>query len=166
MRGMHDDRLDPSTLEERLRGGRYTPTDAALNRLSRSARSDRQPRGRTEFWRSRLALVVTLVFGIGLLTTGGAFAVSGFSSGNDAAKGQYGNGCKSGQKQNPQGKCVPNCDKGKKKGNKHCTDVLGESTTDGRGKGDVHRSGGNSHGAKSKLASDVAQAGATGSDGR
>jgi hypothetical protein len=88
---MLDDRLDPSTIEERLRGGRYTPTDATLDRLSRSARVDRTP-ARADFWRSRLALVLTLVFGIGLSTTGGALAVSGVSSSNDAATAQYGNG--------------------------------------------------------------------------
>src|SRR3954451_3194646 len=126
---MPDDRLDPSTIEERLLDGRYTPTDATLDRLSRSARPERKPLARADFWRSRLALVLTLVFGIGLSTTGGALAVSGISSSKDAATAQYGNGCGSGQKKNPQGKCVPNCDKGKKTGNKHCADVLGPSGT-------------------------------------
>jgi len=86
------DRLDPSTIEERLLDGRYTPTDATLDRLSRSARRHRAPQARADFWRSRLALVLTLVFGIGLSTTGGALAVSGVSSSNDAATAQYGNG--------------------------------------------------------------------------
>src|SRR3954452_7800745 len=89
---MLDDRLDPSTIEERLLDGRYTPTDATLDRLSRSARRHRAPLARADFWRSRLALVLTLVFGIGLSTTGGALAVSGVSSSNDAATAQYGNG--------------------------------------------------------------------------
>src|SRR3954452_23773817 len=87
---MHDDRLDPSTIEERLRGGRYTPTDATLDRLSRSARVGRTPPARADFWRSRLALVLTLVFGIGLSTSGGALAVSGIGSSGDAATAQYG----------------------------------------------------------------------------
>src|SRR3954447_24239671 len=122
---MPDDRLDPSTIEERLREGRYTPTDATLHRLSRSVRPERKPLARADFWRSRLALVVTLAFGIGLSSTGGALAVSGISGSQDAAKSQYGHGCPYGQKKNPKGKCVPNCDKGKKKGNKHCGNALG-----------------------------------------
>src|SRR3954466_9986211 len=77
MRGMPDDRLDPSTLEERLRGGRYSPTDATLERVSRSPRRERPPLAGAAFWRSRLALVLALVFGIGLSTSGGALAVSG-----------------------------------------------------------------------------------------
>src|SRR3954447_3786459 len=125
---MPNDRLDPSTIES-LRGGRYTPTEATLDRLSRSARSKRKPLARANFWRSRLALVLTLVFGIGLSTTGGALAVSGISSSGNAATAQY---CQPGQKQNPKGKCVPNCDKGQKTGNKHCDDALGMSETDGR----------------------------------
>src|SRR4051812_18976063 len=89
---MRDDRLDPRIIEERLREGRYTPTGATLDRLNCSARSARQPLARADFWRSRLALVLTLVFGIGLSTTGGALAVSGTSSSNDAATAQYRNG--------------------------------------------------------------------------
>jgi hypothetical protein len=89
---MRGDRLDPSSIEERLRGGRYTPTDATLDRLSRAARVDRTPPARADFWRSRLALVLTLVFGIGLSASGGALAVSGIASSDDAATAQYGNG--------------------------------------------------------------------------
>src|SRR3954468_16661621 len=123
---MPEDRLDPRSIEERLREGRFTPTDATLDRLSRSVRlDDSKPQARAGLWRSRLALVLTLVFGIGLSSTGGALAVSGISGSQDAAKSQYGHGCPYGQKKNPKGKCVPNCDKGKKKGNKHCAYVLG-----------------------------------------
>src|SRR3954451_11819112 len=87
---MLDDRLDPGAIEDRLRGGRYTPTDATLDRLSEAARVDRRPPVRADFWRSRLALVLTLVFGIGLSTSGGALAVSGIGSSGDAATAQYG----------------------------------------------------------------------------
>jgi hypothetical protein len=56
-------------------------------RVAPSARRSR----RTEFMRSRLAIIAMLVFGGLLSTSGGALAVSGFTSqqGN-AAQGQYG----------------------------------------------------------------------------
>jgi hypothetical protein len=57
------------------------------DRVAPSARRSR----RTEFMRSRLAIIAMLVFGGLLSTSGGALAVSGFTSqqGN-AAQGQYG----------------------------------------------------------------------------
>ena len=57
------------------------------DRVAPSARRSR----RTEFMRSRLAIIAMLVFGGLLSTSGGALAVSGFTSQQGhAAQGQYG----------------------------------------------------------------------------
>ena len=68
--------LELGLIKQRVRG-----------RVAPSARRSR----RTEFMRSRLAIIAMLVFGMVLSTGGGALAVSGFASQQDnAAAGQYG----------------------------------------------------------------------------
>jgi hypothetical protein len=94
----HDDHLHDAELGPviaRLEAERPTASELELglirqrvrDRVAPSARRSR----RTEFMRSRLAIIAMLVFGMLLSTGGGALAVSGFASqqGN-AAQGQYG----------------------------------------------------------------------------
>jgi hypothetical protein len=93
----HDDHLHDAELGsviDRLKAERPTASDLELGLIrqrveSRVAPSARRSR-RTEFMRSRLAIIAMLVFGMVLSTGGGALAVSGFTSqqGN-AAQGQY-----------------------------------------------------------------------------
>jgi hypothetical protein len=93
----HDDHLHDAELGsviDRLQAERPTASDLELGLIrqrveSRVAPSARRSR-RTEFMRSRLAIIAMLVFGMVLSTGGGALAVSGFTSqqGN-AAQGQY-----------------------------------------------------------------------------
>jgi hypothetical protein len=93
----HDDHLHDAELGPviaRLQAERPTASDLELGLIrqrveSRVAPSARRSR-RTEFMRSRLAIIAMLVFGMVLSTGGGALAVSGFTSqqGN-AAQGQY-----------------------------------------------------------------------------
>jgi hypothetical protein len=90
---LHDAELDP--VIARLEAEKPTASELELglirqrvrDRVAPSARRSR----RTEFMRSRLAIIAMLVFGGLLSTSGGALAVSGFTSqqGN-AAQGQYG----------------------------------------------------------------------------
>jgi hypothetical protein len=94
----HDDHLHDAELGpviNRLQAER--PTASALeldlikqrvrNRVTRNARRSR----RTEFMRSRLAILGTLVLGMVLSTGGAGLAVSGFASQNqNAAQSQYG----------------------------------------------------------------------------
>jgi hypothetical protein len=90
---LHDAELGP--VIARLQDERPTVSDLELglirqrvrDRVAPSARRSR----RTEFMRSRLAIIAMLVFGMVLSTGGGALAVSGFTSqANNAAAGQYG----------------------------------------------------------------------------
>jgi hypothetical protein len=90
---LHDAELGP--VIARLEAEKPTASELELglirqrvrDRVAPSARRSR----RTEFMRSRLAIIAMLVFGGLLSTSGGALAVSGFTSqqGN-AAQGQYG----------------------------------------------------------------------------
>jgi hypothetical protein len=90
---LHDAELSP--VIARLEAEKPTASELELglirqrvrDRVAPSARRSR----RTEFMRSRLAIIAMLVFGGLLSTSGGALAVSGFTSqqGN-AAQGQYG----------------------------------------------------------------------------
>ena len=94
----HDNHLQDAELAPviaRLEAERPTASDLELglirqrvrDRVAPSARRSR----RTEFMRSRLAIIAMLVFGGLLSTGGGALAVSGFASQQDnAAAGQYG----------------------------------------------------------------------------
>jgi hypothetical protein len=97
---LHDAELGP--VIARLQDERPTASDLELglirqrvrDRVTPSARRSR----RTEFMRSRLAIIAMLVFGMVLSTGGGALAVSGFSSqANNAAGGQYGSEDQGGQ---------------------------------------------------------------------
>jgi hypothetical protein len=96
----HDDHLHDAELGPviaRLQAERPTASDLELGLIrqrvqGRVAPSARRSR-RTEFMRSRLAIIAMLVFGMVLSTGGGALAVSGFTSQSDnAAKQQYGPG--------------------------------------------------------------------------
>src|SRR6185436_10995385 len=94
----HDDHLHDAELGPviaRLQAERPTASDLELGLIrqrvqGRVAPSARRSR-RTEFMRSRLAIIAMLVFGMVLSTGGGALAVSGFTSQQDnAAREQYG----------------------------------------------------------------------------
>ena len=94
----HDDHLHDAELGPviaRLEAERPTASDLELGLIRQRVRDRVAPRARrsrrTEFMRSRLAIIAMLVFGGLLSTSGGALAVSGFTSqqGN-AAQGQYG----------------------------------------------------------------------------
>jgi len=93
----HDDHLHDAELGPviaRLQAERPTASDLELGLIrqrvqGRVAPSARRSR-RTEFMRSRLAIIAMLVFGMVLSTGGGALAVSGFAANQDnAAVAQY-----------------------------------------------------------------------------
>jgi len=96
----HDDHLHDAELAPviaRLEAERPTASDLELGLIRQRVRDRVAPRARrsrrTEFMRSRLAIIAMLVFGGLLSTGGGALAVSGFSSQQDnAAVSQYGSG--------------------------------------------------------------------------
>jgi len=92
---LHDAELGP--VIARLEAERPTASDLELGLIKQRVRGRVAPSARrsrrTEFMRSRLAIIAMLVFGMVLSTGGGALAVSGFTSQQDnAAKGQYGGG--------------------------------------------------------------------------
>src|SRR3954470_22974991 len=94
----HDDHLHDAELRpviSRLQAERPMASALELDlikqrvreRVTRNARRSR----RTEFMRSRLAILSTLVLGMVLSTGGAGLAVSGFTSGNEVAStAQYG----------------------------------------------------------------------------
>jgi hypothetical protein len=90
---LHDAELGP--VIDRLKAERPMASDLELGLIKQRVRGRVAPSARrsrrTEFMRSRLAIIAMLVFGMVLSTGGGALAVSGFTSqqGN-AAQGQYG----------------------------------------------------------------------------
>src|SRR5215218_695311 len=96
----HDDHLHDADLGpviNRLQAERPTASDLELGLIKQRVRGRVAPGARrsrrTEFMRSRLAIIAMLVFGMVLSTGGGALAVSGFASQQDnAASGQYGPG--------------------------------------------------------------------------
>ena len=96
----HDDHLHDAELGPviaRLQAERPTASDLELGLIKQRVRGRVAPSARrsrrTEFMRSRLAIIAMLVFGMVLSTGGGALAVSGFTSQQDnAAQGQYGPG--------------------------------------------------------------------------
>ena len=90
---LHDAELGP--VIARLEAERPTASDLELGLIKQRVRDRVPPRARrsrrTEFMRSRLAIIAMLVFGMVLSTGGGALAVSGFTSqSNSAATAQYG----------------------------------------------------------------------------
>src|SRR5215217_7760197 len=94
----HDDHLHDAELGpviSRLQSERPTASALELDLIKqrvreRVARNARRSR-RTEFMRSRLAILSTLVLGMVLSSGGAGLAVSGFTSGNEAAStAQYG----------------------------------------------------------------------------
>ena len=92
---LHDAEFGP--VINRLQAERPTASDLELGLIKQRVRDRVAPSARrsrrTEFMRSRLAIIAMLVFGMVLSTGGGALAVSGFTSQQDnAAQGQYGNG--------------------------------------------------------------------------
>jgi hypothetical protein len=95
----HDDHLRDAELGpviDRLRAERPTASALELDSIaqrvhSRVARDARRSR-RTEFMRSRLAIVGMLVFGMVLSTSGAGLAISGFADSESAAISQYGGG--------------------------------------------------------------------------
>jgi hypothetical protein len=92
---LHDAELGP--VIDRLQAERPTASDLELGLIKQRVRDRVAPSARrsrrTEFMRSRLAIIAMLVFGMVLSTGGGALAVSGFTSQQDnAAQGQYGPG--------------------------------------------------------------------------
>jgi len=96
----HDDHLHDADLGpviNRLQAERPTASDLELGLIKQRVRGRVAPSARrsrrTEFMRSRLAIIAMLVFGGVLSTGGGALAVSGFTnpSGN-AAQQEYGAG--------------------------------------------------------------------------
>src|SRR5215210_4242296 len=98
----HDDHLHDAELGPviaRLQAERPTASDLELGLIKQRVRGRVAPSARrsrrTEFMRSRLAILAMLVFGMVLSTGGGALAVSGFASQSDnAAVSQYGPGVK------------------------------------------------------------------------
>src|SRR5215210_3916996 len=94
----HDDHLHDADLGpviNRLQAERPTASDLELGLIKQRVRGRVAPSAprsrRTDFMRSRLAIIAMLVFGMLLSTGGGALAVSGFSSQQDnAATAQYG----------------------------------------------------------------------------
>lgn len=79
----------------RLEAERPTASDLELGLIKQRVRGRVAPSARrsrrTEFMRSRLAIIAMLVFGMVLSTGGGALAVSGFTSqSGSAAEQQYG----------------------------------------------------------------------------
>src|SRR4029079_12947484 len=94
---LHDAEFGP--VINRLQAERPTASDLELGLIKQRVRDRVAPSARrsrrTEFMRSRLAIIAMLVFGMVLSAGGGALAVSGFSSQSDnAAKQQYGPGTK------------------------------------------------------------------------
>jgi hypothetical protein len=92
---LHDAELGP--VIARLEAERPTASDLELGLIKQRVRGRVAPSARrsrrTEFMRSRLAIIAMLVFGMVLSTGGGALAVSGFASQQEnAAEGQYDNG--------------------------------------------------------------------------
>src|SRR5829696_2292871 len=90
---LHDAELGP--VIARLKAERPAASDLELGLIKQRVRGRVAPSARrsrrTEFMRSRLAIIAMLVFGMVLSTGGGALAVSGFSSQQDnAAESQYG----------------------------------------------------------------------------
>jgi hypothetical protein len=90
---LHDAELGP--VIARLEAERPAASDLELGLIAQRVRGRVAPSARrsrrTEFMRSRLAIIAMLVFGGLLSTGGGALAVSGFSSQQDnAATTQYG----------------------------------------------------------------------------
>ena len=97
---LHDAEFGP--VINRLQAERPTASDLELGLIKQRVRDRVAPSARrsrrTEFMRSRLAIIAMLVFGMVLSTGGGALAVSGFTSQQDnAAQGQYGGGNVGGQ---------------------------------------------------------------------
>jgi hypothetical protein len=94
----HDDHLQDAELGpviNRLKAERPMASDLELGLIKQRVRGRVEPSARrsrrTEFMRSRLAILAMLVFGMVLSTGGGALAVSGFTSQQDnAAQSQYG----------------------------------------------------------------------------
>jgi hypothetical protein len=94
----HDDHLHDAELGpviDRLQAERPMASALELDLIKqrvrgRVARGARRSR-RTEFMRSRFAIVLALVLGFVLSTGGGALALQGFSSSDSAAVSQYGN---------------------------------------------------------------------------
>jgi hypothetical protein len=96
---IHDDHLHDAELGpviDRLQAERPSASPLELGLIKQRVRGRVAPSARrsrrTEFMRSRLAIIAMLVFGMLLSTGGGALAVSGFASqGSDnAAESQYG----------------------------------------------------------------------------
>jgi hypothetical protein len=99
---LHDAELGP--VIARLQAERPTASDLELGLIRQRVRDRVAPRARrsrrTEFMRSRLAIIAMLVFGMVLSTGGGALAVSGFTSQQDnAAQGQYGSSNNNGEEE-------------------------------------------------------------------
>jgi hypothetical protein len=93
----HDDHLHDADLGPviaRLQAERPTASDLELGLIEQRVRGRVAPSARrsrrTEFMRSRLAIIAMLVFGMVLSTGGGALAVSGFAAQDNAAVAQYG----------------------------------------------------------------------------
>jgi hypothetical protein len=92
---LHDAELGP--VIARLEAERPTASDLELGLIKQRVRGRVAPSARrsrrTEFMRSRLAILAMLVFGMVLSTGGGALAVSGFAGQQDnAAVSMYGPG--------------------------------------------------------------------------
>jgi hypothetical protein len=92
---LHDAELGP--VIARLEAERPTASDLELGLIKQRVRGRVAPSARrsrrTEFMRSRLAIIAMLVFGMVLSTGGGALAVSGFAGQQDnAAVSEYGPG--------------------------------------------------------------------------
>jgi hypothetical protein len=104
----HDDHLQDAELGpviSRLEAERPTASDLELGLIKQRVRDRVAPSARrsrrTEFMRSRLAIIAMLVFGMVLSTGGGALAVSGFTSQSDsAATAQYGDNGNEGEEGN------------------------------------------------------------------
>jgi hypothetical protein len=88
----HHDDLEP--VIDQLRASRPELTALELDHVKQRVRaqvaSPRRNSRRTQLMKSRLTILAMLVLGMGLSTTGGALAVSGLSSGDNAGVAQYG----------------------------------------------------------------------------
>jgi hypothetical protein len=89
---MTDHEDDLQRVADRLRAGRPQLTVLELDEISQRvrARAAARRRPRSAFMKSRLTILAMLVAGMLLCTTGAGLAVSGISSGTNAAQGQYG----------------------------------------------------------------------------
>jgi hypothetical protein len=135
----HDD--DLQRVADRLRASRPQLTALELDEVSQRvrARGAARRRPRSAFMKSRLTILAMLVAGMLLCTTGAGLAVSGITSGSNAAQTEYGD-------QGPQG------------------DVLGEEESGGSNGGPTKGGGGSEQPAQETQPARQVEAGSGGNE--